>query len=56
MTLNLSCLDLAGKTAVVTGGANEHILNIKDRSIDQIMQVNISANVELVRAFLPGMQ
>jgi NAD(P)-dependent dehydrogenase (short-subunit alcohol dehydrogenase family) len=35
---------------------NEHILNVKDSSIDQIMQVNISANVELVRAFLPGMK
>ena len=35
---------------------NEHILSVKDSSIDQIMQVNISANVELVRAFLPGMR
>jgi NAD(P)-dependent dehydrogenase (short-subunit alcohol dehydrogenase family) len=35
---------------------NEFILKIKDESIDEIMQVNISANVELVRAFLPAMQ
>jgi NAD(P)-dependent dehydrogenase (short-subunit alcohol dehydrogenase family) len=35
---------------------NEHVLDIKDESIDQIMQVNISANVELVRALLPAMK
>jgi len=35
---------------------NEHLEAIKDESIDKIMQVNISANVELVRAFLPGMR
>jgi gluconate 5-dehydrogenase len=35
---------------------NEHLLNIRDESIDLIMQVNISANVELVRAFVPGMR
>jgi NAD(P)-dependent dehydrogenase (short-subunit alcohol dehydrogenase family) len=35
---------------------NEHILNVKNESIDQIMQVNVSANVELVRAFVPHMK
>jgi gluconate 5-dehydrogenase len=35
---------------------NEHIAAIKDSSIDQITRVNVSANVELVRAFLPGMR
>lgn len=35
---------------------NEHIANIQNSSIDRIMQVNVSANVELVRAFLPGMR
>jgi NAD(P)-dependent dehydrogenase (short-subunit alcohol dehydrogenase family) len=35
---------------------NEHVLDIKNESIDQIMQVNISANVELVRALLPAMK
>jgi len=35
---------------------NEHILDIKNSSIDQIMQVNVSANVELVRAFVPHMR
>jgi NAD(P)-dependent dehydrogenase (short-subunit alcohol dehydrogenase family) len=34
----------------------EHLENIKDESIDAMCQVNISANVELVRAFLPQMR
>jgi NAD(P)-dependent dehydrogenase (short-subunit alcohol dehydrogenase family) len=34
----------------------EHLENIKDESIDTMCQVNISANVEMVRAFLPRMR
>jgi NAD(P)-dependent dehydrogenase (short-subunit alcohol dehydrogenase family) len=34
----------------------EPIDNIKDESIDAMCQVNIAANVSLVRAFLPGMR
>jgi len=53
-------LEALGGIDIFIGNAgqdfNEHLLNIKNESIDQIMQVNISANVELVRAFLPGMR
>lgn len=53
-------LESLGGVDIYVGNAgqdiNEHIQNVKDSSIDQIMQVNISANVELVRAFLPGMK
>lgn len=35
---------------------NQHLLDITDDVIDTMMQVNISANVELVRAFLPDMR
>ncbi|MFA5451087.1 MAG: SDR family oxidoreductase [Dehalococcoidales bacterium] len=53
-------LETLGGIDIFIGNAgqdfNEHLLNIKNESIDQIMQVNISANVELVRAFLPGMR
>jgi NAD(P)-dependent dehydrogenase (short-subunit alcohol dehydrogenase family) len=49
-----------GRVDIYIGNAgqdiNEHISNVKDTSIDQLMQVNISANVELVRALLPGMK
>jgi NAD(P)-dependent dehydrogenase (short-subunit alcohol dehydrogenase family) len=34
----------------------EHIENIKDESIDAMLQANISSNVELVRAFTPHMR
>jgi len=53
-------IESLGRIDIFIGNAgqdiNEHVLDIKDDSIDQIMQVNISANVELVRAFLPGMR
>lgn len=53
-------LQTLGRVDIYIGNAgqdiNEHILNVKDASIDQLMQVNISANVELVRALLPGMK
>lgn len=35
---------------------NEHLVDIKDESIDRILQVNVSANIELARAFVPGMR
>lgn len=34
----------------------EHIEDIKNESIDRMLQVNVSANVELVRALVPGMR
>ena len=34
----------------------EHLENITDESIDAMCQVNISANIEMVRAFLPHMR
>ncbi|SCW53300.1 gluconate 5-dehydrogenase [Sphingobium faniae] len=34
----------------------EHVDRITDRAFDQMMQVNLSANVELVRAFVPHMR
>jgi gluconate 5-dehydrogenase len=53
-------IKLFGGVDIFIGNAaqdiNEHILNIKDDSIDTIMQVNVSANIELVRAFLPSMR
>ena len=53
-------LETMGGVDIYIGNAaqdiNEHILDVKDDSIDRIMQVNISANVELVRAFLPNMK
>jgi gluconate 5-dehydrogenase len=59
-SLAAHAIESAGGVDIFIGNAaqdiNEHILDIKDDSIDQIMQVNISANVELVRAFLPGMR
>ena len=33
-----------------------HVENISDEAIDTMLQANISANVELVRAILPGMR
>ncbi|MFA5523773.1 MAG: SDR family oxidoreductase [Tissierellales bacterium] len=52
--------DALGGIDIFIGNAgqdiNEHLLDIKEESIDQIMQVNISANVELVQAFLPHMR
>jgi len=35
---------------------HEHVANISNQAIDRMMQVNISANIELTRAFLPGMR
>jgi NAD(P)-dependent dehydrogenase (short-subunit alcohol dehydrogenase family) len=35
---------------------NQHLLDIDDDTIDRMLQVNVSANVELLRAFVPGMQ
>jgi len=35
---------------------NQHLPDITNEAIDQIMQVNVSANVELVRALAPGMR
>ncbi len=37
-------------------GFLEPLGEIKDESIDQILQINVSANVELFRAFLPHMR
>lgn len=58
--LSSHAIDTLGGVDIFVGNAgqdfNEHLLDIKDESIDQIMQVNISANVELVRAFMPGMR
>ena len=34
----------------------EHIEDIQDEHIDRMLQVNVSANVELARAFVPGMR
>ena len=53
-------LGLDGGIDIYIGNAaqdhNEHLLNIKNESIDNILQVNISSNVELIRAFVPGMR
>jgi 3-oxoacyl-[acyl-carrier protein] reductase len=49
-----------GKVDIYVGNAGQDMLqpieSITDQAIDQMMQVNLSANVELVRAFLPGMR
>jgi NAD(P)-dependent dehydrogenase (short-subunit alcohol dehydrogenase family) len=34
----------------------EHIEDIQDEHIDRMLQVNVSANIELARAFVPGMR
>ena len=34
----------------------EHIEDIQDEHIDKMLQVNVSANIELARAFVPGMR
>ena len=49
-----------GGVDILVGNAGldllEPVESIKDESIDEIFQVNLSANIELVRGFLPGMR
>ena len=49
-----------GGVDILVGNAGldllEPIESIKDESIDEIFQVNLSANIELMRGFLPGMR
>jgi NAD(P)-dependent dehydrogenase (short-subunit alcohol dehydrogenase family) len=58
--LTAHALSLFGGVDIFIGNAAidclEHLEQIKDESIDAMCQVNISANVELVRAFLPRMR
>ncbi|MET0658065.1 MAG: SDR family oxidoreductase [Steroidobacteraceae bacterium] len=53
-------LSTFGSVDIYIGNAcqdfHEHVDNISNEAIDRMMQVNISANVELTRAFLPGMR
>jgi len=49
-----------GGVDIFVGNAAQDFLepldDIRDESIDQILQVNVTANVQLFRAFLPGMR
>ena len=53
-------IDSLGWVDIFIGNAAQDFLepidDIRDESIDQILQVNLAANVQLVRAFLPGMR
>jgi gluconate 5-dehydrogenase len=53
-------VDRFGGVDIFIGNAAQDFLepvdDILDESIDQILQVNLTANVQLVRAFLPGMR
>lgn len=62
-----SIIELAEHAVATMGGVDifvgnagqdmfEHVEKITNSAIDQMYQVNVSANVELVRAFLPGMR
>lgn len=52
--------DELGGVDIFIGNAGQdmlqHVAQITDEAIDQMMQVNLSANVELVRAFVPAMR
>jgi NAD(P)-dependent dehydrogenase (short-subunit alcohol dehydrogenase family) len=58
--LTKHALSVLGGVDIYIGNAAidclEHLENIKDESIDAMCQVNISANIELLRAFLPHMR
>jgi gluconate 5-dehydrogenase len=58
--LTAHVIDKHGGVDVFVGNAAQDFLEpidkIKDESIDRMLQVNVSANVELARAFVPGMR
>jgi gluconate 5-dehydrogenase len=55
-----AALEALGRVDILLGnaalGIYQPIDTISDESFDAMMQVNVSANISLVRAFLPGMR